>query len=40
MSAYERQNLAAIEADAVASLTIAFMTNREEWCGRASELLI
>lgn len=37
---YERQNIEAIEADSVATLIIALMTNREQWCGRVSDLLV
>lgn len=37
---YERQNIEAIEADSVATLIIAFMTNREQWYGRVSGLFV
>lgn len=37
---YERQNIEVIEADLVATLTIDFMRNREQWSGRVSALLV
>lgn len=37
---YAIQNTEAIEADSVATLTIAFMRNQKQWRGRVSELLV
>lgn len=37
---YERQNTEAIESDPVATLTIDFMRNRDQWRGRVSELFV